>query len=515
VRRGALHGLVVALALGSTPGPARAESVTLGVDPAAAGDRNLTVRSADVRGHQRLRAAVALDYARDPLVLTNAEQDYDHVVTEQLRLHALGSYALSHRYLLTLDLPFTVLEDGEPTPGLPEAGAALGDVRVSGRARLLGPAGNGFHGSVELALWVPTGAAESFSSDGAVRFGPSLIVGAVQDRFTWAVESGIQTRPSQRLPGVLPTRVGTAWVSGAAAKWSIDHAGQTSVGPEVTASFVLADGARLLDPRSSAVQFSIAGLWRIGGGPWYAALGGGPGVGRGAGAADYRVLLSCGWSVEAEPPPPDRDDDTVADAIDACPELAGSRSSDPVMNGCPELPDDTDGDAVLDRFDACPREPGEPSPERARHGCPKPVSKPAPAEPPPPPPPPPAKLEAEQITISEQVQFETGTAVLRPESEPLLRAVAEILSGHPELELIEVQGHTDDTGPADLNRRLAQDRAESVVRWLVEHRIEAARLSARGYGPDRPIASNEAEDGRARNRRVEFHIQRRSGGAAP
>jgi outer membrane protein OmpA-like peptidoglycan-associated protein len=86
-----------------------------------------------------------------------------------------------------------------------------------------------------------------------------------------------------------------------------------------------------------------------------------------------------------------------------------------------------------------------------------------------------------------------------------------VLREHPEIELVEVQGHTDETGPPDLNRRLGQQRAESVVAWLAGRGIARERLSPKGYGSDRPLADNTTEEGRTKNRRVEFRV---AGGGA-
>nr|MDQ2647736.1 OmpA family protein [Myxococcota bacterium] len=211
-------------------------------------------------------------------------------------------------------------------------------------------------------------------------------------------------------------------------------------------------------------------------------------------------------------PPPDADSDGVPDAADICLNLPGEPSNDPLMNGCPEAPLDSDGDSIPDGFDACPRQPGEPTGERRTHGCPKsalpgppPIVKP----PAPLPEPPAATVSEHAITISEQVQFETGTAVIRPESDAILDAVRSALHEHPELRLLEIQGHTDDTGTPELNQRLSQERAAAVRAWLVEHGIDAARLRPVGYGQTRPLADNTTEAGRATNRRVEFRILER------
>jgi outer membrane protein OmpA-like peptidoglycan-associated protein len=81
-----------------------------------------------------------------------------------------------------------------------------------------------------------------------------------------------------------------------------------------------------------------------------------------------------------------------------------------------------------------------------------------------------------------------------------------VILEHPEIEKIEVQGHADDTGTKEFNESLAQQRAEAVRRWLVSKGIDAKRLAAKGYGARVPIDSNTTDEGRQKNRRVQFVI---------
>jgi OOP family OmpA-OmpF porin len=115
-----------------------------------------------------------------------------------------------------------------------------------------------------------------------------------------------------------------------------------------------------------------------------------------------------------------------------------------------------------------------------------------------------------EIGLRRQVTFATGSDEILPNSEPLLHEVADALLRNPDLELVEIQGHTDNRGDHELNMQLSQRRAEAVMRWLVHHGVEAARLTAKGYGPTRPIAPNITAYNRARNRRVQFKILRRT-----
>jgi outer membrane protein OmpA-like peptidoglycan-associated protein len=101
------------------------------------------------------------------------------------------------------------------------------------------------------------------------------------------------------------------------------------------------------------------------------------------------------------------------------------------------------------------------------------------------------------------VNFEVGKAVLLPESRDILGDVAQSLVANPEVK-VEVGGHTDNTGPRTLNERLSTERADAVKAFLVEHGVEADRLTVKGYAWDQPVASNKTASGRAQNRRVEL-----------
>ncbi len=102
------------------------------------------------------------------------------------------------------------------------------------------------------------------------------------------------------------------------------------------------------------------------------------------------------------------------------------------------------------------------------------------------------------------IYFDTGKSVVKPESESALVEIARLLKGDPALK-VHVVGHTDSTGTFESNMKLSQDRANAVVQSLVAtHGIAAARLKASGVGPLAPVASNDTEEGKAKNRRVEL-----------
>lgn len=154
---------------------------------------------------------------------------------------------------------------------------------------------------------------------------------------------------------------------------------------------------------------------------------------------------------------------------------------------------------------------------------------PPPEVPPPPPPAPePPKLEVakaigrvqlteSKITISEQIQFDQNKATIKPESNSLLDEIAKIMKDNEKIKKVSVEGHTSSEGDAAANMKLSQDRAAAVLKALTDRGIDAKRLTSKGFGVTKPIGDNKTEDGKIKNRRVEFTIldPAPAGGAAP
>jgi outer membrane protein OmpA-like peptidoglycan-associated protein len=108
------------------------------------------------------------------------------------------------------------------------------------------------------------------------------------------------------------------------------------------------------------------------------------------------------------------------------------------------------------------------------------------------------------LSSRSQIQFETGRATIRAESLPLLEKIAELACRCPGR--LTIEGHTDAIGSEEANVQLSRARAAAVRDQLVQRGLPPDELVTRGFGESRPVSSNDTEEGRARNRRIELHI---------
>lgn len=180
--------------------------------------------------------------------------------------------------------------------------------------------------------------------------------------------------------------------------------------------------------------------------------------------------------------PLDTDKDGVYDYMDECPETPAAARNFVDSVGCFL---DTDGDGVYDYEDQCPTIAGV----KENLGCPE------------------IKREIRNLLKKAMsgIQFENAKATIKPNSYKILNDIAKIFIDNPTY-IVEVQGHTDNVGKYDYNMDLSERRAQAVRTYLINQGVPAERLTAHGYGPDRPIDDNKTKAGRAKNRRVEFNI---------
>ena len=204
----------------------------------------------------------------------------------------------------------------------------------------------------------------------------------------------------------------------------------------------------------------------------------------GDGVPDY--LDKCpgtpkGVEVDAKGCPIDSDGDGVPDKADKCPDTPKGVKVD--KDGCPL---DSDGDGVPDYLDKCPGTPrGVPVDD---NGCP----------------PEGIVVRGNEWAVQGQILFDVNKADLKPRAKDLLGRAVTFLKKNPQY-FVEIQGHTDSTGPKAWNDTLSQMRADSVRDFLVSSGVPADRLTAKGYGSADPIAPNKTKEGRQQNRRVDFN----------
>ena len=182
----------------------------------------------------------------------------------------------------------------------------------------------------------------------------------------------------------------------------------------------------------------------------------------------------------------DRDRDGLEDAVDSCPDNPEDKDEIDDQDGCPE--EDADGDGVLDIADKCPKEPGVSGGDPDKEGCPQFIE----------------RVDT-TIEIRQQIEFAFDTTRIEPRSRPILAEVAQTLRKNPNLR-ISIEGHTDEVGTDEYNEQLSQARAKAVMEHLVSLGVDRQRLSIQWFGKTKPIVQDESEEGRAKNRRVEFRV---------
>jgi hypothetical protein len=317
---------------------------------------------------------------------------------------------MAERFRLAASLPAIVYQHGDDLPPPSTARApsneqAFGDVRLSADVRVLGTYERPLRAAAGLSLWLPTGSARAYTSDGTVRVAPRLLFAGGISSFVWAAKVGFALRPQ-----------GGSWDGRAlgsevlfAASAGVKVNDRFVLGPEVHGTAGVT-GTSALTPRSISTELLLGGRVKLAHHVQVGTAIGGAILG-GDGAPTLRMLAVFEYAPDVcvDPDgdgvcayedacpdrdgvrttdrrtngcPQDRDHDGIPDRDDRCPDTPGGKTIDPLTVGCP----DRDRDGVADLADACPDVVGLPSIERDRNGCPKPDA-PPPEEPSPPPPP--------------------------------------------------------------------------------------------------------------------------------
>ena len=191
-------------------------------------------------------------------------------------------------------------------------------------------------------------------------------------------------------------------------------------------------------------------------------------------------------------PESDNDKDGLADASDKCPDEPEDKDGFEDEDGCPD--EDNDQDGVTDAKDLCPDEPETKNNYADHDGCPDEEQ---------------VRVVGDKIVLDDRVHFRTNSHIIRGVSYPLLERLSKLVSEHPEYTHISIEGHADVRGPEEFNKDLSQRRAESVLEFMVKNGVARERLSAKGFGSERPLVDATNEHAHLLNRRVEFVVTRK------
>ena len=530
----------------------------LAPDPGA--EDILGVQSSEVRSHFEWQVGAYLNFADDVLEVRDAEDNaITRIIDSQTGLDLVGSIGLWDRIDLGLVVPITVQRNEQMLGTMPLdlSSAGLGDVRLVPKVRIA-QLGSRLHFAISLPFTLPTGTGD-FLSDERVTAEPRLIGELRGDNGARiAANAGFRFRPERRFVNL---DVSNELTYGLGVRVPL---GRTQ--PELAVITTLA-GSLVLDENDGEerpIEW-LAGLEYTGIRGFTVGVGAGPGLSKGFGTPDFRVVAGVTYRRVPEPPPicpygpedfdsfedddncldPDNDGDGIADEVDTCPNEPETPNDFDDDDGCPDQnltdpadpqvteplppltpPGDADNDGIRDDADSCPDQPEDTDSFEDLDGCPEPDndsdgildgSDGCP-------------LQAEiingvededgcpdegqssvtitdkAILILDKVYFETAKATIKPQSFGILNQVASTLRANPQITKLRVEGHTDNRGADQYNLDLSQSRADAVREYLISRGVQGEILESRGYGETRPIDSNKTKAGRSKNRRVEFRI---------
>ncbi|RKH66871.1 cell envelope biogenesis protein OmpA [Corallococcus llansteffanensis] len=563
-RAGGVFALFVTALFAAPDARAQATAVSQAIDvqqykPGPGISDVLAVQGAQVQRHLGWNVGLSVNYADKPLNFFDPRSDtyVTSLVKSQVGVDLMGAVGFLDRFEIGVVLPVTI-QSSEASPGVDSSfsngvgGGGIGDLRLIPKARLLDRENFGLALAVPVSL--PTGGASDFLGGSGVSVNPRLVA-EYGRRFRVLANLGVDLRKSEQLRNL---NTGSALAYGLGAELPFEL-GKVPLALDATLAGTL--GFKQQDEEERPLELLAALKYRPTTGGLAAHVGAGPGLTHGYGTPTFRVLAGLSYSTpERAPAPPrpvcpegpedfdgfqdadgcadpDNDSDGIPDTADKCPLEPETVNDFEDADGCPDTkplppppPVDTDGDGLMDPDDKCPNAPEDKDGFQDEDGCPDPdndrdgiadVADKCPLEP--------ETIngvtdedgcpdkgkvkvlvEGERILILEKVYFATGKDVILPRSFPLLKQVAAVLRANPQVELLSVEGHTDDQGKDAANLDLSKRRAANVRTFLVNDGIAAERLQSEGFGETKPVDTNKTSAGRENNRRVEFKILKMS-----
>jgi OmpA-OmpF porin, OOP family len=563
-----LASSLLALAALAAPAAAYGQAQTFYLDRlfmAGAPDDGIAVWRPHMGEKTRFYGQLGFGFAFDPFRYENeikSAQQRSFVASRlgqpvkyQLLTYADIGVEILDRFAFQVQLPAVLYQKGSPTSDVtghaPEASqnaipnaAALMDTRIDARVIIWRNDTRSFKLGAIGGVWIPTGNKTSYSSDRAVAGSLGLALEGDWKKVALTGNLGFQFRP---FGAVNSFAVGPEFRY-AVGVFAPIRDGSIRLGGEVFGSVGLESGktgpvANLPLEWMAEARFFLTEKRRL-----WLGMGGGTRLTPGY-APDFRINALLGYYfnvADVDPPAParrfkaerfaehgaDTDHDKLPDDLDLCPTEPEDGKPPNPDDGCPALPDrdgdgipdkddkcpdnpedfdgiqdadgcpedDADKDGIPDAQDACPKEPGEPDADPKKNGCPKFIRR---------------ISGSTEIQLLKNIEFATGKATILPKSFPIVDEVVRLMKVNQDIKRLAIEGHTDNRGSDELNERLSNDRANSVMKYLIDKGIDSGRLSAKGFGPKRPIADNNTATGRQRNRRVEFHIVDQAGVTTP
>jgi outer membrane protein OmpA-like peptidoglycan-associated protein len=472
------------LALCLAPAAARAQAPTFAVDrlpiAGAPGD-GFAVWRPDVADRTRFFGQLGLGLAVNPFRVDNYVDNLNKAAKLQTPLSTqfityvdVGAEILS-RLSLQVSFPLTAYQAGS----FADAKAAPGDLRIEARGILYRSPSRAFKLGVNAGVFIPTGNKYAFAGDGAV--GGLFGLGLEYDAKTVAValNAAYRLRPTVALEEL----VVSSEVVYALGVYVPVRKGTIRLGAELFGGFGASPSKLPVTSTPAKTRSNIGDLdttpleWMLNGRMFftpkrqvYAGLGAGSRL-TGGYAPDFRAVALVGGSFGVS---------------DSDPGSPGARYVFEVSDT-----EDRDHDGIPDTVDACPDEPGEMDSDPEKIGCPRYIRR--------------AK-GSNEIEVLKRIEFEFDKSTLLTVSYPILDEVVSLLKATPSIKHMRIEGHTDNQGSPEYNERLSTDRANAVMQYLEKKGIAPGRLTAQGFGLTRPRASNDTDEGRQTNRRVEFHI---------
>ncbi|NUP05977.1 MAG: OmpA family protein [Polyangiaceae bacterium] len=452
-------------------------------DPAVTyGSFGGTIEGSPVRDESdRWEIGLLANYAHNPLVVANDAGELDStIVGTRLGFDLFASVTIIGPLALGLDIPLFIAQTGDADPDI----GGIGDVRLVPKVRILDDRDSVGLGIV-AELRVPSHYGDFSGGARNVVFWPRVILDHAfgVSGFRMGTNLGVEVREGTNFFNV---SADSEFTYGGALAYRFGGAdGKVELGVE-------ADGAvGLVEQDVEELPFEISPYLKGDPHPEWEIMGG-PGFGVVPGFGEPIVRGYIGFRYK--PTSHDKDYDGVPDDEDKCPDVAENLNGIEDRDGCPDEDGDDDVDGIPNSEDECPDQKETINGVQDEDGCPDGG---------------PAKVirEGGSIVILESIKFRSGSAQIDPESHSVLNQIALVMKANPDIKVVRIEGHTDNTGDHDMNMKLSKDRAESVRVYLVQRGIKPARLKAEGFGPDRPVVDSDDPASLAKNRRVEFHIE--------